>query len=54
MGDDIFLDFCIFVLIGFVFHLFGMPGYDLLFRVLRPSIIGAKDFNGRVRDGIVF
>ena len=37
----------------FCIDLFGMPGYDLVFRVLRPSIIGAERFNGRVRDGIV-
>ena len=33
---------------------FGRPGSDLLSQALRPSIIGAKGFNGRVRDGIGF
>src|SRR5205085_2640515 len=31
---------------------FGRPGSDLLFQALRLSIIGAGEFNGRVRDGI--
>ena len=30
------------------------PGSDLLSRVLRRSIIGAGEFNGRVRNGIGF
>ena len=30
----------------------GRPGDDLLSRVLRQSTIGAKAFDGRVRDGI--
>ena len=30
----------------------GRPGGDLLSRVLRQSTIGAKAFDGRVRDGI--
>ena len=30
----------------------GWPGSDLLSRVLRRSIIGAEEFNGRVRNGI--
>ncbi len=29
-------------------------GSDLLSRVLRRSIIGAEEFNGRVRNGIGF
>src|SRR5690242_12294387 len=33
---------------------FGRPGSDLLFQVLRLSTIGAGEFNGRVRDGIGF
>src|SRR6476660_4133159 len=33
---------------------FGRPGSDLLFQALRLSIIGAGEFNGRVRDGIGF
>ena len=32
----------------------GRPGSDLLSRVFRRSIIGAEEFNGRVRDGIGF
>ena len=32
----------------------GRPGSDLLSQVLRHSIIGAEEFNGRVRDGIGF
>ncbi len=32
----------------------GRPGSDLLSQVLRLSTIGAKEFNGRVRDGIGF
>src|ERR1700690_4210515 len=32
----------------------GRPGSDLLSRVLRRSIIGAEEFNGRVRNGIGF
>ena len=45
---------------GFWFRLvlrrsvFGRPGSDLLSHALRHSIIGAKGFNGRVRDGIGF
>ena len=31
---------------------FGRPGSDLLFQVLRLSTIGAGKFYGRVRDGI--
>ena len=31
---------------------FGRPGGDLLSQVLRHSTIGAKAFDGRVRDGI--
>ena len=31
---------------------FGRPGGDRLSRVLRQSTIGAKVFDGRVRDGI--
>ncbi len=31
---------------------FGRPGNDLLSQVLRHSTIGAKAFDGRVRDGI--
>ena len=34
------------------FHGLRGPGSDLLSRVLRQSTIGAKDFHGRVRDGI--
>ena len=30
----------------------GRPGDDLLSHVLRQSTIGAKAFDGRVRDGI--
>ena len=30
----------------------GRPGSDLLFQALRLSTIGAREFNGRVRDGI--
>ena len=30
----------------------GRPGSDLLSQVLRHSTIGAKAFDGRVRDGI--
>ena len=30
----------------------GRPGDDLLSQVLRHSTIGAKAFDGRVRDGI--
>ena len=33
---------------------FGRPGSDLLSQALRLSTIGAKRFNGRVRDGIGF
>ena len=33
-------------------NVFGRPGSDLLFKVLRLSTIGAGKFNGRVRDGI--
>src|SRR5436305_6983009 len=33
---------------------FCRPGSDLLFQALRLSIIGAGEFNGRVRDGIGF
>src|SRR5690606_31152606 len=33
---------------------FGRPGGDLLSQALRLSTIGAKGFNGRVRDGIGF
>ena len=36
------------------FSVFGRPGSDLLFQALRLSIIGAGEFNGRVRDGIGF
>src|SRR5579885_3194016 len=32
----------------------GRPGSDLLFQALRLSTIGAREFNGRVRDGIGF
>lgn len=32
----------------------GRPGSDLLSHVLRRSIIGAEEFNGRVRNGIGF
>jgi hypothetical protein len=45
---------------GFVFEIvvrsdvFGRPGSYLLSQVLRLSTIGAKGFNGRVRDGIGF
>ena len=35
-------------------HVFGRPGSDLLSQALRLSTIGAKRFNGRVRDGIGF
>lgn len=35
-------------------HVFGRPGSDLLSQALRLSTIGAKEFNGRVRDGIGF
>ena len=31
---------------------FGRPGDDLLSQVLRHSTIGARAFDGRVRDGI--
>ncbi len=34
------------------FLAFGRPGNDLLSQVLRHSTIGAKAFDGRVRDGI--
>src|SRR4029077_16764177 len=34
------------------FSVLGRPGSDLLFQALRLSTIGAKEFNGRVRDGI--
>ena len=34
------------------FSVLGRPGDDLLSRVLRQSTIGAKAFDGRVRDGI--
>jgi hypothetical protein len=34
------------------FSALGRPGDDLLSRVLRHSTIGAKAFDGRVRDGI--
>src|SRR5581483_10271038 len=36
------------------FPAFGGPGSDLLSRVLGRSIIGAGEFNGRVRNGIGF
>ena len=41
----------------FAFHkeeiyVLGRPGGDLLSQVLRHSTIGAKAFDGRVRDGI--
>lgn len=32
--------------------MFGRPGDDLLSQVLRHSTIGARAFDGRVRDGI--
>ena len=35
-------------------HVLGRPGSDLLSQALRLSTIGAKEFNGRVRDGIGF
>jgi hypothetical protein len=34
------------------FYALGRPGGDLLSQVLRHSTIGAKAFDGRVRDGI--
>ena len=34
--------------------MFGRSGSDLLSRVLRQSTIGAKGFNIRVRNGIVW
>jgi hypothetical protein len=34
------------------FSVLGRPGDDLLSHVLRQSTIGAKVFDGRVRDGI--
>ena len=34
--------------------MFGRSGSDLLSRVLRQSTIGAKGFNCRVRNGIVW
>src|ERR1700678_4067875 len=34
------------------FSVLGRPGDDLLSHVLRQSTIGAKAFDGRVRDGI--
>ena len=34
------------------FSALGRPGDDLLSQVLRHSTIGAKAFDGRVRDGI--
>ena len=34
--------------------MFRRSGYDLLSRVLRQSTIGAKGFNSRVRNGIVW
>ena len=37
-----------------VLSVLGRPGSDLLSRVLRRSIIGAEEFNGRVRNGIGF
>src|SRR5205085_10737888 len=37
-----------------MFSVLGRPGSDLLFQALRLSIIGAGEFNGRVRDGIGF
>ena len=40
------------VLIIVVRIVFGRPGDDLLSHVLRQSTIGAKAFDGRVRDGI--
>ena len=33
-------------------YVLGRPGSDLLSQVLRHSTIGAKAFDGRVRDGI--
>ena len=33
-------------------YVLGRPGSDLLSQVLRHSTIGAKVFDGRVRDGI--
>jgi hypothetical protein len=37
---------------GFELYVLGRPGSDLLSQVLRHSTIGAKAFDGRVRDGI--
>src|ERR1700744_4985294 len=36
------------------FLVLGRPGSDLLSQGLSHSIIGAEEFNGRVRDGIGF
>ena len=41
-----------FPLFGIMLIVLGRPGSDLLFQALRLSTIGAKEFNGRVRDGI--
>ena len=43
-----------FPLFGIMLIVLGRPGSDLLFQALRLSTIGAKEFNGRVRDGIGF
>ena len=43
-----------FVIVDKRLGVFGRPGSDLLSQALRPSTIGAKGFNGRVRDGIGF
>ena len=45
--------FCLFDRVrGFELYVLGRPGSDLLSQVLRHSTIGAKAFDGRVRDGI--
>ena len=46
--------FCFFEIVeeDFKLSVLGRPGSDLLSQVLRHSTIGAKAFDGRVRDGI--
>ena len=46
--------FFISIIVSRRISVFGRPGSDLLFQALRLSIIGAGEFNGRVRDGIGF
>src|SRR5579871_10999 len=48
----VFEAFCVGVGALRGFSVLGRPGGDLLSRVLRQSTIGAKAFDGRVRDGI--